>query len=192
MTGHQWSRPSHLAVTRLTCLSPASGIFTRVLKPFHLSRYLFHMCHLTASYFHLRLMSTSQTRHPGQRVSSWALPLGVVISRLCCLQVRLPCQAVSCVGAIGGRVPARQCVCKPQSGPLLWGDYRHCCSVQSKKSHSFNSFSWFWATQEGRSLSHIDTSHDTFVSRCSVKTWSEVSSIQIETCLHDKNKEALF
>lgn len=58
----------------------------------------------------------------------------------CCLWVRLPCWAVSCVGAIGGRVRARQCVCKPHSGPLPWEDYRHCCSLQSKNSHFFKFF----------------------------------------------------
>ena len=82
MTGHQWPCPSHPAVTQLTCHSLLclrdfySGFYSLFI-----SRNLFHVCHLTASYFHLRLMSTSQTRDPGQRVS-WAHPPGAVISRL--------------------------------------------------------------------------------------------------------------
>lgn len=68
--------PAHLPLSSLS-----QGLLLRVLQPFHI-QVSFHMCHLTASYFHLRLMSTSQTRDPGERVSSWAHPPRVVISRL--------------------------------------------------------------------------------------------------------------
>ena len=109
------------------------GFLLRVLQPF-ISRYLFHVCHLTASYFHPCFMSTSQTRHPGERVSSWAHPPGAVISRLAA------CGSGSHAELCGSN--RRQGTSKavrlqaPVRTPAL-GDYRHCCSLQSKNSHFF-------------------------------------------------------
>lgn len=89
---------------------------------------------------------------------------------ICCLWVRSPFRAISCAGAEGCRAPPRQHPCtKPQAGPLLWGDYGHGCSLQSKKPHFFNlcsqQFLLMSVPPRGRvPASPTNTSHGAFAS----------------------------
>lgn len=157
VTGHQWPCPSHPAVTQLTCHSPLclrdfySGFYS--LSSLGISSTC--VISLPVTFIH------ASCQHPKQDILVSVSPPGPTPLGLSSPDSLPVGQApmLSCVGAIGGRARARQCVCKPQSGPLPWG-ITGIAALFRAKTLTFSSFSWCQATQEGRSYLTIDTSRD--------------------------------